>query len=232
MPEIAQLEIQLSKESPKNQLQVISQLEALGSAGFEVLSNFLLAQKENIANPVVGKAYQALYQANTEETVAFLLEHFPLGIVNLESDFEIDYLPLQRLLAAKNYEEADNLTRIKMCEIAGEGALKRKWIYFSEVSKFPIQDLQTLNSLWVNYSEGKFGFSVQRSLWISLGRDYNKLWNKIGWKKENHWTKFPHEFTWDLSAPPGHLPLLNQLRGVRVTDALYAHPVWTQGKKS
>lgn len=116
-----------------------------------------------------------------------------------------------------------------MCELAGEAAVKRKWVYFTEVTQFSIVDLQTLNDLWVNYSEGKFGFSVQRRLWVSVGRDYNKLWPKIGWKNNNNWTKYPHEFIWDLSAPLGHLPLLNQLRGVRVTDSLFAHPVWTKG---
>ncbi len=229
MLDLAQLENQLQQESEKNQLQLISKLETLGSSGLEVLIKFLLFQKSASVTPVVGKAYQVLYQAKTPETVAFLEEYFPTGVVPLKSDSNIDYLPIQRLLAEQKYQEADTLTRIKMCELAGEGAIKRKWVYFTEVTQFPIVDLQTLNSLWVNYSEGKFGFSVQRRLWVSVGRDYNKLWPKIGWKSSNNWTKYPHGFTWDLSAPLGHLPLLNQLRGVRVTDSLFAHPVWTNG---
>lgn len=228
MLDLAQLEIQLPQESEKNQLQLISKLETLGSSGLEVLSKFLLLQKNTPPTPPLGKAYQVLYQAKTPETMAFLEEHFPTGVVPIDSADDIDYLPLQRFLAEQKYQEADTLTRVKMCELAGEGAIRRKWVYFTEVSRFPIIDLKTLNSLWVNYSEGKFGFSVQRSLWVSVGRDYNKLWPKIGWKNNNNWTKYPHEFTWNISAPIGHLPLLNQLRGVRVTDSLFSHPVWNQ----
>jgi hypothetical protein len=31
-------------------------------------------------------------------------------------------------------------------------------------------------------------------------------------------------FTWSLDAPEGHMPLINQLRGVRLMDALLRHP--------
>ncbi|MGB0562323.1 MAG: GUN4 domain-containing protein, partial [Spirulinaceae cyanobacterium] len=32
---------------------------------------------------------------------------------------------------------------------------------------------------------------------------------------------------WDLTAPKGHLPLSNQLRGVRTFEAILNHPAWT-----
>ncbi|NET49629.1 MAG: hypothetical protein F6K09_13095, partial [Merismopedia sp. SIO2A8] len=50
---------------------------------------------------------------------------------------------------------------------------------------------------------------------------------KIGWKSGNSCTRYPNEFTWDISAPAGHLPLSNQLRGVRVMSSLLSHPAWT-----
>ena len=228
MFDLVQLESQLFQESEKNQLQSIAKLATLDSSGLEVLGKFLLSQKDKTPNPALGKAYQFLYQAQTPVTISLLAEHFPFGIVPLVSKRGIDYLELQRALADGDYQQADTLTRVKMCQLAGEGAIKRKWVYFTEVSQFPSEDLNTLNSLWFNYGEGKFGFSVQRNLWISVGRDYNKLWPRIGWKNGNNWTKYPAEFTWDLSAPVGHLPLLNQLRGVRVTDALFAHPFWSE----
>jgi hypothetical protein len=61
-----------------------------------------------------------------------------------------------------------------------------------------------------------------------MGRDFVKLWPKIGWKDGNSWTKYPRGFIWDLNAPVGHLPLLNQLRGVRVADSIFSHPVWSE----
>ncbi|PLZ36777.1 hypothetical protein CBP27_11530, partial [Fischerella thermalis WC542] len=56
--------------------------------------------------------------------------------------------------------------------------------------------------------------------------NWDNLWVKIGWKKGKNWTRYPQEFTWDLSAPRGHLPLSNQLRGVRVIASIFAHPAW------
>ena len=148
-------------------------------------------------------------------------------IVLLKSERNIDYSPLEELLKAQDFQAADQITLEKLCELAGVEATQRKWLYFTEVENFPVTDLQTINQLWLNYSEGKFGFSVQREIWLTLGKNWEKLWPKIGWKAGNNWTRYPNEFTWDLSAPKGHLPLSNQLRGVRVMASLLSHPAWT-----
>ena len=130
-------------------------------------------------------------------------------------------------LPSKTFQEADIITLQKLCELAGEAAIKRKWLYFTEVENFPILDLRTINQLWLIHSEGKFGFSLQRQIWLSLGRDFTKLWPKIGWRIGKKWTRYPQEFTWELSAPKGHLPTSNQLRGAKVITALFSHPVWS-----
>ena len=148
-------------------------------------------------------------------------------IVLLKSERNIDYTPLETLLKAQDFQAADKLTLEKLCELAGVEPTQRKWLYFTEVENFPVTDLQTIDKLWLNYSEGKFGFSVQREIWLSLGKNWEKLWPKIGWKSGNNWTRYPNEFIWDLSAPKGHLPLSNQLRGVRVMASLLSHPAWT-----
>lgn len=144
----------------------------------------------------------------------------------LLSDLELDYTPLEQLLAQQDFQAADKMTLQKMCELAGPEAVKRKWLYFTEVENFPIRDLQTINTLWLLHSEGKFGFSVQREIWLANGKNWDKFWGKIGWRTGNTWTRYPNEFTWNLSAPRGHLPLSNQLRGVRVISALLVHPAW------
>ncbi|MGA7932015.1 MAG: GUN4 domain-containing protein [Kovacikia sp.] len=146
----------------------------------------------------------------------------------LQSAVGIDYSPLQQLLAAQDFQAADQLTLQIMCELAGPAAVQRKWIYFTEVEQFPITDLQTINHLWLTYSEGKFGFSVQREIWLGVGKNWEKFWAKIGWKNGNTWTRYPQEFTWNLTAQKGHLPLSNQLRGVRVIASLFAHPAWSK----
>ncbi len=156
----------------------------------------------------------------------FLKEKFPDGLVDLNSEKNIDYRELQQLLVEQKFQEADALTRVKLWELAGKAAIARKWVYFTEVEKFPTIDLNTIDLLWQVYSEGKFGYRIQRQMWLSVGKDYNKLWTKLKWKAGNKWTKYPQEFIWDLTAPVGHLPLSNQLRGVRVIDALFNHLTW------
>jgi GUN4-like len=147
-------------------------------------------------------------------------------VVSLESERNIDYSSLQSVLETQDFQSADLMTRELLCRLAGETAIARKWVYFTEVEQFPMSDLQTIDRLWLAHSENKFGFSVQRQIWLGKGKNWDKLWIELGWKTDNNWTRYPHEFTWDLSAPKGHLPLSNQLRGVRVLAALFAHRAW------
>lgn len=228
LSKIAELSSQFQSSSEKKQLQLIPQLVSTGAAGLEVLMQFLKERQSIPANLAAGLAYQALYDADTSTTKEFLQAHFPTGIVPLNSDQGIDYTNLQQLLLKQDFLAADNLTLEKLCELAGSVAMQRKWLYFSEVDNFPVTDLQTINTLWLIHSQGKFGFSVQRELWLSLSKNWEKLWPVIGWKTGNSWTRYPHEFIWNLSAPRGHLPLSNQLRGVRVIASLLSHPAWSK----
>ncbi|WP_017651917.1 GUN4 domain-containing protein [Fortiea contorta] len=226
--DIDSLRLQLIAGSFRVQQQIISQLAELGNEGLDVLMEFLLKRRDTPANWVDGKAYQVLYNSDVLKVQEFLQNNFPEGIVPLKSASEINYNPLQQLLAIQDFQAADRLTIQKMCELAGPMALQRKWLYFTEVDNFSAIDLQTINTLWLVHSEGKFGFSVQREIWLSLGKNWDNFWSKIGWKNGNNWTRYPHEFTWDLSAPRGHLPLSNQLRGVRVIASLFAHSAWSK----
>ncbi|MBG1259505.1 GUN4 domain-containing protein [Nostoc commune] len=217
--------------SEKVQQQIIPQLAELGNEGLDVLMEFLLKRRENPATWVDGKAYQVLYNSDAPQAKEFLRSCFPEGIVPLKSECGINYNSLQQLLAVQDFQAADRVTIEKMCELSGPTAVQRKWLYFSEVENSPAVDLQTINNLWLVHSEGKFGFSVQREIWLSLGKNWENFWPKIGWKAGNIWTRYPNGFTWDLSAPRGHLPLSNQLRGVRVFASLLSHPAWTKNSE-
>lgn len=224
--DIYSLRNQLIGGSEKVQQKLIPQLANLGNGGLDVLMEFLLQRRENAATWVDGKVYQVLYNADLPKVQEFVQTNFPHGVVPLESERNIDYSPLEKLLAVQDFQAADRMTIQKMCELAGDDAVKRKWLYFTEADNFPITDLQTIDNLWVVHSEGKFGFSVQRQIWLGLGKNWESLWSKIGWKNGNTWTRYPQEFTWDISAPRGHLPLSNQLRGVRVFASLMSHQAW------
>ncbi len=222
----AQLANQLLSNNLKRQLSAVIELANAGDPGISTLIDFL----KNAGTPSVaaGKTYQLLSTSDSVVAQTFLAETLPHGVVSPTSDQGVDYQPLQALLIAQKFEEADRLTLQKLCELAGPAAVQRKWVYFTEVASFPATDLRTIDQLWRVYSEDRFGFSKQRELWLGLNQDWNRLWEKLAWKSDNIWTRYPGEFVWDLSAPVGHLPLSNQLRGVRMMEFLLCHPAWTQ----
>ena len=140
------------------------------------------------------------------------------------SESDLDYSPLQQALLEERFEEADRLTSAFLRQLAGEQAERRGYVYFSEVLSMRGLDLVTMDRLWIAYSQGRFGFTVQARLLATLNGRYDKLWPRIGWKQEGVWTRYPNAFDWSLTAPEGHMPLVNQLRGVRLIDALLNHP--------
>lgn len=222
-----ELRTQLEGATPAQQIPLLSTLGTLGAPGNRVVMDFLLAHQDT-PTVATGRAYQVLRSQPDPPSQGFLSEHFPLGVYPLPAACQVDYSPVQLALGREDFETADRLTMAKLCELAGPTAVQRKWLYFTEVNSFPVVDLQTLDHLWLIYSAGRFGFSRQRELWLGLGKNWERLWPQIAWKQDNTWTRYPGEFIWNTSAPIGHLPLCNQLRGVRVMEALLLHPAWTQ----
>ena len=140
------------------------------------------------------------------------------------SAIDLEYKDLQLNLLNQNFEEADRLTSAYLRKLAGKVAENRGYVFYSEVKNIPGEDLVTIDRLWNIYSQGKFGFSNQAKLLKSVGKRYDLLWPKIGWKKDGIWTRYPTSFCWSLKAPEGHMPLVNQLRGVRLMDSILRHP--------
>ena len=143
---------------------------------------------------------------------------------NTYSDIDINYDNLQLMLVEQRFEEADRLTSSFLRKLAGKLAEKRGYVFFSEVRNMSALDLKTIDRLWTIYSNGRFGFSTQAKILKSVGKKYELLWPKIGWKNEGLWTRYPTSFCWSLNAPDGHMPLINQLRGVRLMDSILRHP--------
>ena len=143
---------------------------------------------------------------------------------NTYSDSDINYDELQLMLVEQKFEDADRLTSSYLRQLAGKLAKKRGYVFYSEVMNMSVKDLQTIDRLWIIYSTGRFGFSIQAKILKSVGKKYELMWPKIGWKKEGLWTRYPTSFCWSLDAPDGHMPLINQLRGVRLMDSILRHP--------
>lgn len=148
--------------------------------------------------------------------------------VALESEAMLDYKPLRDLLLVGEWRQAEDETRAVLIKLAGEGAIKRNWVYFSEVKFISVKDFQTIDNLWKASSNGKFGFSVQREMWLQAQKRWPKFFKAIDWTagENNIYRKWPAEFNYSLDAPKGHLPLTNALRGTQLFEAIMLHPAF------
>jgi serine/threonine-protein kinase len=132
------------------------------------------------------------------------------GDVPLVSAVGVDYTKLRDLLVAKNWKKADLETEKRMLEVAGRES--QGWLPSMDVENFPCQDLGTIDKLWVKYSGGKFGFSVQKQIYQDLGgtKDFDyEVWNsfgdKVGWRKGGSWLSYS-DLTFSEGHYMGHLP--------------------------
>ncbi|MFM6836169.1 MAG: GUN4 domain-containing protein [Dolichospermum sp.] len=131
-----------------------------------------------------------------------------------KSDVGMDYRKLRDLLKAGKWKEADEETlRVMLCV----GGTREGWLNVESFDNFPCADLRTIDQLWVKYSDGRFGFSVQKRIYQGLGgtREYNQeIWlkfgDKVGWRKGGNWLYYK-DITFDKKAPEGHLPSIDVL---------------------
>lgn len=114
------------------------------------------------------------------------------------SEVQGDYTTLRDLLKAENFSEADTLTAIIINILL-------------DILNLSSLDLRTIDQLWLSASNGKFGLSVQKSVWIDVCNQYqhepttynHKTWkkfiSKVGWDKSLFWDKRAYQYS-------GHLP--------------------------
>lgn len=137
--------------------------------------------------------------------------------IQLKSDVGMDYSKLRDLLKAGKWKEADKETTRVMLAVAKRE--KKGWLDVEHIDNFPCADIRTIDQLWVKYSDGRFGFSVQKRIYQSLGGtgEYSeKIWekfgDKVGWRKGSerllYWMYYSeNNITFDkYKAPEGHLP--------------------------
>ena len=115
----------------------------------------------------------------------------------------IDYTHLHDLLAKGKWQSADRETWELMCQALAKS--KGSYIFSSELDKFSCEDLQTIDHLWMNYSHGRFGFSVQALIYKKVNGDYGIFCNQVGWHIYNY-SSANSQFNFSLKAPIGHLP--------------------------
>ncbi|OCR01833.1 hypothetical protein BCD67_04885 [Oscillatoriales cyanobacterium USR001] len=182
-------------------------------------------------------AQHQLTSKDSDETEkSYQPAHFnPISIlpnVPLKSSRGIDYTKLRDLLATGKWKEADQETARVMLKVAGRE--KEKWLDSSSIDNFPCEDLRTIDQLWVKYSNGLFGFSVQKRIYESLGgtREYDgKIWeafgDRVGWRVNNNWLRYDDLKFNNKIKVKGHLPrgrviLIRRLRLIRMVLGGYS----------
>lgn len=122
----------------------------------------------------------------------------------------INYTQLRDLLAAGEWKKAEQETATVMLKICRRE--QERWLRLEDLANFPCQDLRSLNQLWVKYSNGRFGFSVQKSIWKSMGgtkeadsETWNRFSERVGWRVKDSWRLWL-DLTFTIEAPEGHLP--------------------------
>ena len=137
------------------------------------------------------------------------------------------YGTLEKYLANEQWKEADLETMEVLIKIADsiESANPRikdrdtiTWLDQEDIDKIPDEALKTIDQLWVKYSKGHFGFSVQAKIWVECrGKQgefnftiyQNKFAKSVGWYDGRNWLKRYDKFDFSRDAKRGHLPSLS-----------------------
>ena len=136
---------------------------------------------------------------------------------DLSSEKGINYTRLRDLLAAGKWKEANEENFAVMLKASSRE--KEGWFDAESINNFPCTDLRTIDQLWVKYSKGRFGFSVQKKIYLECGGKadgdyYEEAWEKfcdrVGWKVKENWIG-ESDVAFNTSAPEGHLPVVGSV---------------------
>ncbi|MFG6096714.1 GUN4 domain-containing protein [Leptothoe sp. ISB3NOV94-8A] len=146
------------------------------------------------------------------------------------------YFKLAFYLQTQQWQAADQETYNVMKAIGDRD--QRGYLSLKDIRNFSCADLRVIDQLWLRYSDGLFGFSVQKEIYLSCGgkADYayyeeafEKFGEQVGWREENAWKFNIKEIDGLGPKNRGHLPfvwvgLLGVVRrggGDRLLDRLF-----------
>ncbi len=107
------------------------------------------------------------------------------------------YPKLKEFLEKQEWEEAEQETGLQILKLMN----KESWEYVNQDDLYHLKtedsktDLKTIDDYWVDCSDGKFGFSVQKDIWVEFGGkpgfyDYEvleKFGEQVGWRRDGNW---------------------------------------------
>lgn len=245
----------IRKNFAKNELNSVLNLE-IYSEEIKVLPLLAASNKEEKENilksfPLLNSKLYETWDGNADKIIQPLLirlaekktrkSEFSRNEDNLSdeiklfSDKEVDYTQLRNLLAAGKWQKADRETATIILKLTGKE--KAGWVRVEDLEKLPCTDLRTIDALWLKYSQGRFGISVQKRIWLSLDAMPNTsteyaLGTRLGWRVQDQWLGYS-QLTFSLDAPEGHLPAWGRwafnFGVVEVAGSFWGVGMWTVG---
>lgn len=201
----------------EQQLKINSQLEY-------VLSRLISFHPQNRFTNAA-EALQALIPTEVEETktnnkasksfkklwLAFVSAIALLGVgIYARSWFvQPDYSQLEENLQNKQWQKADRETDRLLLKIAGENSS----LDAESIANLSCSTLEKIDRLWIENSNGRFGFSPQKQVYLETGNQiglytettYQAFGNKVGWRTFGSWS-LSGDLKFSEIAPVGHLP--------------------------
>lgn len=115
-----------------------------------------------------------------------------------------EYISLKTFLAAGRWREANDLTRTIILKAAK--AEKEGWLSEEQIQNFSCKVLKVIDGLWLQYSDRRFGFSVQKRIFKECEKNPQEFGDRVGWCVENTWISASQVTYTPANAPEGHLP--------------------------
>jgi len=133
-------------------------------------------------------------------------------------DVEAMYNRLDALAAAGQWAKADGQNRQLINQIGDQDG-DYSYISEEEANNFSCEDLQRINKIWTQRSNGKFGYTAQLQVIYGNGdtleafRENTQAWRRfaiaVGWKtgtdKDNNGYLSYNDLKFTMDAPKGHL---------------------------
>ncbi|MGB3299125.1 MAG: GUN4 domain-containing protein [Phormidesmis sp.] len=141
--------------------------------------------------------------------------------VAVEQAADERYADLERYLNSGKWKEADNETyRLMITEVGKEVG---QWFVSDDLLQFPCKPLKVIDRLWVKHSDGRFGFSVQKDMYLKYGGVPNGQYHREAFNRlceANGWTA-SGEVHFDAASPCGHLPFCRFGGGEMISSLAY-----------
>jgi len=138
------------------------------------------------------------------------------------------YGKLRDLLAAGKWKEADEETAKVMLEISGK--TDKENLIPDDVIKFPCSVINLIDRLWIKYSNGRFGFSIQKKVYESMGGTFDisqidmkvlhKTAEELGLRLNGKDIPY-QELNFSLEAPRGAFPVAWWISPYGAKSAVY-----------